>query len=165
MNRENFARLADHLETTRMGFTMGKVLARWDAAERERISRDLRLERVLSQTEIGAMLEENGLVSPPCGTAGCLIGHIQVFMLEGDWRSGVRTAKCADWLGLSEWQEAELFYAYDIRIPGRHLNNITKQEAINHLRYIAAGGCIGWNRHLMPLEELRGRLLPSGSLS
>lgn len=160
MNRENFSKLADHLETTKMGFHMGKVLEPWRAKDSDQFVENIRTP-TLTKAAVLAMLEENGLIDPPCGTAGCLMGHIHVFMFGEQFGSDLDEWRCAEWLGLTEGERRILFYADDLdnSNSSRHLSNITKRETINHLRYVAEGGEIGWKRHLLSQTKLKQRLL------
>lgn len=155
LNRENFAKLANHLETTQMGFTMEDILRSWDESDREGFIEYVRCGTITKAAAV-ALAEENGLIAPPCGSAGCLIGHIHVLRKK---RKRLHASECAEWLGVSSEEKDALFFGSGIFRRGRDLSNITRSETIAHLRHVAAGGEVGWDQHLKPLNRLKADLL------
>ena len=107
-------------------------------------------------------LEMEGFLNT-CGTAACIAGF--AFVAErgqswrksaaeywSDWGGGISIPEIAqEYLELTEAQADELFYVW----KGPPLDAITREQAVETLRYLAQTGKVNWKRaaKLFPAES------------
>lgn len=94
----------------------------------------------------------------PCGTVACLAGHC--YILKHTEQTPVELAdgvaleevsnfdvldEAADWLGITQWQASELFFAqqmvYERHVP---MEGITRESALRTLLHLKETGEIKW---------------------
>ena len=91
-----------------------------------------------------------------CNTSGCIAGYVCTLKLPNFSLAGDHETDAARWLGLSDSEAADLFFAHYSGIP---IEQITAKMAVVCLRAFAASGEVDWATAVMactaplPVEE------------
>ena len=76
-----------------------------------------------------------------CNTSGCIAGYVCTLKLPDFHMMGDHECDAARWLGLSEREATDLFYAHWAEIP---IDEVTAEMAVVCLRNFAETGKVDW---------------------